>query len=83
MLATLFDFPFGFGIHRCMGNRLAATQLKILWEEVLARFDRIEVSGEPVRVHSNFDFTSSSSLTPDQVLITLVLAGDHGSSGLE
>ena len=45
---------FGFGIHRCMGNRLAELQLKILWEEILARFERIEVSGEPVRVHSNF-----------------------------
>ena len=45
---------FGFGIHRCMGNRLAELQLKILWEEILARFERVEVSGEPVRVHSNF-----------------------------
>ena len=45
---------FGFGIHRCMGNRLAELQLKILWEEILERFERIEVSGEPVRVHSNF-----------------------------
>jgi cytochrome P450 len=45
---------FGFGIHRCMGNRLAEMQLRILWEELLARFDRIEVVGDPVRVHSNF-----------------------------
>ena len=45
---------FGFGIHRCMGNRLAEMQLKILWEEILARFERVEVVGEPVRVHSNF-----------------------------
>ena len=45
---------FGFGIHRCMGNRLAEMQLKILWEEILARFERVEVAGEPVRVHSNF-----------------------------
>ena len=45
---------FGFGIHRCMGNRLAEMQLKILWEEILKRFDRIEVTGEPVRVQSNF-----------------------------
>jgi cytochrome P450 len=45
---------FGFGVHRCMGNRLAEMQLKILWEEILERFDRIEVTGEPVRVHSNF-----------------------------
>lgn len=45
---------FGFGIHRCMGNRLAEMQLRVLWEEVLKRFDRIEVAGEPQRVHSNF-----------------------------
>jgi len=45
---------FGFGVHRCVGNRLAEMQLKILWEEVLKRFSRIEVTGEPVRVRSNF-----------------------------
>ena len=45
---------FGFGIHRCMGNRVAELQLRILWEEILARFDRVEVVGEPVRVASNF-----------------------------
>lgn len=45
---------FGFGVHRCMGNRLAEMQLRILWEELLARFDRIEVVGEPARVQSNF-----------------------------
>jgi cytochrome P450 len=26
---------FGFGIHRCVGNRLAEMQLTILWEEIL------------------------------------------------
>lgn len=45
---------FGFGIHRCMGNRLAELQLRVLWEEVLARFDRIEVIGEPQRAPSSF-----------------------------
>jgi len=45
---------FGFGIHRCMGNRLAEMQLRILWEELLARFADIEVVGEPERVESNF-----------------------------
>lgn len=44
---------FGFGIHRCLGNRLAELQLKVLWEELLKRFTRIEVIGEPVRVPSN------------------------------
>ncbi len=45
---------FGFGIHRCVGNRLAELQLKILWEEILQRFPVIELVGEPVRVRSNF-----------------------------
>ena len=45
---------FGFGIHRCMGNRLAEMQLRIVWEEILRRFETVEVVGEPVRVLSNF-----------------------------
>ena len=45
---------FGFGIHRCVGNRLAELQLKIVWEEILKRFDHIEVVGEPRRVRSSF-----------------------------
>lgn len=45
---------FGFGVHRCMGNRLAEMQLRILWEEILKRFDHIEVLEEPERVQSNF-----------------------------
>ncbi|MGQ0622991.1 MAG: cytochrome P450 [Panacagrimonas sp.] len=48
---------FGFGIHRCVGNRLAELQLKILWEELLRRWPRagqIEVMGEPRYVASPF-----------------------------
>jgi cytochrome P450 len=45
---------FGFGIHRCMGNRVAEMQLKIVWEEILKRFAKIELVGEPVRTKSNF-----------------------------
>ena len=45
---------FGFGIHRCMGNRLAEMQLRIVWEEILKRFDNIEVVGEPTRIKSCF-----------------------------
>jgi cytochrome P450 len=45
---------FGFGIHRCVGNRLAELQLRILWEEILARFPRIEVVGDAKRLYSNF-----------------------------
>jgi len=45
---------FGFGIHRCVGNRLAELQLRILWEEILPRFPRIEVVGPVQRTLSNF-----------------------------
>jgi cytochrome P450 len=45
---------FGFGIHRCVGNRLAELQLKIIWEEILKRFPKIEVAGAPTFVNSSF-----------------------------
>jgi len=45
---------FGAGIHRCVGDRLAEMQLRILWEEILARDLRIEIAGPPVRLYSNF-----------------------------
>ena len=45
---------FGFGIHRCVGNRLAELQLTIIWEEILKRFPVIELAGEPTRTHSIF-----------------------------
>jgi len=45
---------FGFGVHRCMGNRLAEMQLRILWEEIIKRFDNIEVVDDPKYVQSNF-----------------------------
>jgi cytochrome P450 len=45
---------FGFGIHRCVGNRLAEMQLTILWEEILKRnLPMIEVAGSPGRGYSN------------------------------
>ena len=45
---------FGFGIHRCLGLRLAELQLRIIWEEILKRFHTIEVVDEPKRIYSNF-----------------------------
>ena len=45
---------FGFGIHRCVGNRLAELQLTIIWEEILKRFPSVELAGEPTRTHSVF-----------------------------
>ncbi len=45
---------FGYGVHFCMGSRLAELQLRILWEEILGRFERVEVQDEPVRTFSSF-----------------------------
>jgi cytochrome P450 len=45
---------YGAGIHRCVGERLADLQLRVLWEEILRRDMRIEVVGRPVRAYSNF-----------------------------
>lgn len=45
---------FGYGIHRCVGNRLAELQLKVIWEEILRRFPKIEVVAEPERIPSPF-----------------------------
>jgi cytochrome P450 len=45
---------FGFGVHRCVGNRLAEMQLIILWEEIMKRFPAIELVEEPKRLYSNF-----------------------------
>lgn len=45
---------FGYGIHRCMGNRLGEMQLRIVWEEILKRFKHVEVLEEPTRVRSAF-----------------------------
>ena len=45
---------FGFGVHRCVGNRLAEMQLRVVWEEVLKRWQKIEVMEEPKRVRSSF-----------------------------
>ena len=45
---------FGFGIHRCVGNRLAELQLCIIWEEILKRFPEVRLLREPLRTHSVF-----------------------------
>ena len=45
---------FGFGIHRCVGNRLAELQLTIIWEEIMKRFPSIDLVAEPDRTHSIF-----------------------------
>lgn len=44
---------FGFGAHHCVGYRVAELQLKVAWEEILKRFQFIELTGEPKRICSN------------------------------
>lgn len=45
---------FGFGVHRCVGNRLAEMQLRVMWEEITKRFGKVEVTGDPVYLPSSF-----------------------------
>ncbi len=45
---------FGYGVHFCMGSRIAELQLRILWEQILHRFKRIELQAEPERTFSSF-----------------------------
>ena len=53
-MVTTGVLAFGAGIHRCVGDRLAEMQLRILWEEILDRDLAIEIAGPPVRLYSNF-----------------------------
>ncbi|NVD44576.1 cytochrome P450 [Qipengyuania atrilutea] len=45
---------FGYGIHRCVGARLAELQLRILLEEMHRRRMRVHVAGNVERVRANF-----------------------------
>ncbi len=60
---------FGFGVHRCVGNRVAEMQLTIIWEEILKRFPIIELVGEPTRTYSPFvhGYESMRVVIPERV----------------
>ena len=45
---------FGWGVHFCVGSRLAEMQLRVLWEEIMKRYEKVEVVEPPVRVRSCF-----------------------------
>ena len=53
---------FGFGIHRCLGNRLGELQLRVIWEELMKRYPKIDVVGNPqypeVELHSRYPRTA-------------------------
>jgi cytochrome P450 len=45
---------FGFGIHRCVGSRLAELPLRVIWEQIIKRFPEVQLVEEPKRTHSVF-----------------------------
>jgi len=45
---------FGYGVHRCVGARLAELQLRVLIEEMVARGIRPRVTGKVERLKQNF-----------------------------
>jgi len=45
---------FGYGVHRCVGARLAELQLRVLLEEMHERKMRVRVAGDVTRVRANF-----------------------------
>lgn len=45
---------FGYGAHICLGQHLARMEMRILWEELLARVASVELDGEPKRMAANF-----------------------------
>lgn len=66
---SVFDDPYTFDIHRnpnphvafggggphhCIGTHLARMEMKVLFEELVARVPRIEQLAEPSRLRSNF-----------------------------
>lgn len=45
---------FGYGAHVCLGQHLARMEMRVLWEELLARLDSVELDGAPTRMTANF-----------------------------
>ena len=45
---------FGAGAHQCLGLHLARLEMRILFETLLDRVERVELAGEPARSKSTF-----------------------------
>jgi cytochrome P450 len=49
------QLSFGIGEHFCLGVHLARLEGRVFFEELIERFSKIEIVGEPVRVRSNLN----------------------------
>lgn len=45
---------FGYGGHLCLGQYLAKIEMRILFEELLPRLERVEIDGEPAMSQARF-----------------------------
>ncbi|MBL8770081.1 MAG: cytochrome P450 [Phenylobacterium sp.] len=45
---------FGYGAHVCLGQHLARMEMRILWEELFARLESVELDGQPRRMEASF-----------------------------
>lgn len=45
---------FGIGPHYCVGHSVARTGLRILYDELLSRFEQFSLAGQPERLRSTF-----------------------------
>jgi len=48
------QIAFGHGAHFCLGHHLAKMEIRVLFKELLARAEHIELAGEPRWAKSNF-----------------------------
>jgi len=45
---------FGYGAHICLGQHLARMEMRILWEKLLPRLEKVELDGTPANMTANF-----------------------------
>jgi cytochrome P450 len=48
------QLAFGFAEHFCLGAHLARLETRVFFEELLNAFESIELTGDPIRLRSNF-----------------------------
>jgi len=45
---------FGYGAHVCLGQHLARMEMRVLWEELFARLESVELDGAPRNMAASF-----------------------------